>query len=258
MKPDIVPEKLEDKINYWLILLIVGLTISFQSSLYFFADEDTAGQIISVISFVNPMVATIAGFIVAKRYVSSHTFGRAYLTLSCGFLSVTIAEILYLFYDLILQTDPYPSPADIFFFALYPFVLTHLIIATRFFKPKINIKEILWMVAIPIVIVSSYITLSLDQLQETNFDFYYGLIFAVEPAVVLPFAILDAKTFKGGILGTPWFILVIAIISLTIGDVWYYYLEIFDEFSLLHPVNMFWYAGYWIVVYALHKHKKSI
>lgn len=258
MKPDVVPEKLEDKVNYWIILLIVGLTISFHYSLYFFTDEDSADSIISVISFVNPMAATTASFVIAKRYASSHTFGRAYFALGCGFLSVTIAEILYFIYDLILQTDPYPSPADVFFFALYPFVLTYLVITTKFFKPKISIKEILWMAAIPIAIISCYITFSLEQLQEANFDFYYGLIFAIEPAVTLPFAILGAKTFRGGTLGTAWLILVFAIISLTIGDVWYYYLEIFEEFSLTHPVNMFWYAGYWNIVYALYKHKKSI
>jgi hypothetical protein len=258
MEPDVVPDKLENKINYRIILLIIGLTIFFQASLYFFEDEDTADQVISVISFINPMAATIACFVIAKRYSSSHIFGKAYLALACGYLSVTIAEILYLVYDLILQIEPYPSPADIFFFALYPFVLAHLIITTHFFRPKISPKELLWMATIPIVIVSTYITLSFGQIQEANFDFYYGLIFAIEPAVALPFAILGARIFRSSVLGVAWFVLVTAIISLTIGDVWYYYLEIFDEFSLLHPVNMFWYAGYWLVVYALYKHKKSI
>lgn len=258
MDPEVVPDKIEDKINYWIIVLIIGLAISFQASLYFFADEDIADQIISTISIINPMAATIACFVVAKRYLSSRTFGKAYFALACGYLSVTIAEILYLIYDLILQTEPYPSPADIFFFALYPFLLAHLVINTRFFKPKISIKELSWMAAIPVAIISTYTTLSLAQLQETNFDFYYGIIFVVEPAVTLPFAILGAKIFKGGTLGTAWFVLVIAIISLTIGDVWYYYLEIFGEYDLLHPVNLFWYAGYWIVVYALYKHRKSV
>jgi hypothetical protein len=258
MDPKIFSDKLESKINPWVMFLIVGLVISFQTFLYFFANEEVSNQIISVVSIINPLAATFACFVVARRYLSSHTFGKAYLLLSCGYLSVTIAEILYLVYDIILQIDPYPSIADVFFFALYPFVLAHLIIITHFFKPKVYLREFLWMVLIPISIVSSYITLSFEQLQEANFDFYYGLIFAVEPAVILPFAILGAKIFRGGVLGTPWFVLVIAIISLTIGDVWYYYLEIFEEFSLLHPVNMFWYAGYWIVVYSLYKHKKSI
>lgn len=258
MKPDVVPDRLENKINYWVVLLIIGLTISFQIALYYINGDEITDQIIYFVSIVNPLSATLASFMIAKRYSSTMTFGRAYLALTCGFLSITIGEILYFVYEAILQIEPYPSPADIFFFLQYPFVLLHLIINTRFFKPKIHVRELLWMVLIPTSIISLYISSSLSQIGDANFDFYYGLIFAMEPAIVLPFAILGAKTFKGGILGPAWLILVIAIISFTIGDVWYYYLEIFGNYDLLHPVNLFWYAGYWIIVYALFKHKKSI
>lgn len=258
MNPDVVPEKLENKINYWIIVLIIGLTIAFQISLYFIPQDDTADQVIYFVSIVSPLSATVVSFVVAKRYASSRTFGRSYFALGIGYLVVGVAEILYFVYDFILQIEPYPSPADIFFFALYPLVFTHLILNIRFFKPKISAKEILWMASIPTVIVTTYISFSLAQIEEVNFDFYYGLIFAIEPAVVLPFAILGAKIFKGGVLGAAWIILVFAIMAYTIGDVWYYYLEIFGDYDLLHPVNLFWYAGYWIAVYALYKHRKNI
>jgi len=42
------------------------------------------------------------------------------------------------------------------------------------------------------------------------------------------------------------------------GDTWYYNLELFEAYNLVHPVNMFWYAGYWLVIYALIKLKKII
>ncbi|MFY9300462.1 MAG: histidine kinase [Candidatus Nitrosotenuis sp.] len=258
MEPDVVPDRLEDKINYKIILLIIFVTVSFQGSLFFLQSDEDRNQIIYAVSIINPAFASVSCFIVVREYGSSKTFGRAYLSLGCGFLSIAIAEAVYFIYEEILQLDPYPSIADVFFFALYPFILGHLIISIRFFKPKMSAKEFFWMPIIPIMIISAYITLSFDQMQEASFDFYYGIIFTSLPAIVLPFAILGAKTFKGGMIGTAWLILVFAIIALTIGDVWYYYLEIFGEYDLLHPVNIFWYAGYWIIVYALYKHKKSI
>jgi hypothetical protein len=258
MEPDIVPDKLEDRINYKVILLIIFVTVSFQGSMFFLQSDDDRDQIISIVAIINPASASIFGFIVAKNYGRSKTFGKAHLALGSGFLCAGIAECIYLIYDIVLKIDPYPSIADVFFFALYPFLLAYLIISIRFFKPKISMMELFWMPAIPIIIISTYITLSFNEIQETNFDFYYGTIFALLPAIVLPFAILGAKTFRGGIIGTAWLALVFAIIALTIGDVWYYYLEIFGEYDLLHPVNMFWYSGYWIIVYALYKHRKSI
>lgn len=258
MEADIVPNRLEDKINYKVILLIIFATVAFQGSLFFLQSDEDRNEIIYIVSIINPTFASVSCFIVAREYSSSKTFGRAYLSLGCGFLSITIAEAVYYIYEAILQIDPYPSIADVFFFALYPFILGHLIISIRFFKPKMSAKEFFWMPVIPIVIISTYITLSFSQIQEANFDFYYGIIFTSLPAIVLPFAILGVRTFKGGVIGTAWLVLVFAIMSLTIGDVWYYHLEIFDGYNLLHPVNVFWYAGYWIIVYALYKHRKSI
>jgi hypothetical protein len=258
VEPDVVPNRLEDKINYKIILLIIFAAVSFQGSLFLLQSDEDRDQIISTVSIINPMFVAVSCFTIAREYGSSKTFSKAYLSLGCGFLSLVIAEVVYFIYDIILQIDPYPSIADVFFFALYPFILGHLIINIRFFKPKINVKEFFWMPVIPIIVISTYITLALDQIQELNFDFYYGTIFVSLPAITLPFAIMGVKTFKGGIIGTSWLILVFAIIALTIGDVWYYYLEIFGEYELLHPVNLFWYTGYWIIVYALYKHKKSI
>ena len=257
MEPDIVPDKIENKINYKIIILIISSTAIFQSLLYFVPNRDETNSIISVVSFINPLAASIASFIISKRYSGSLTFGKSYFALGIGYLSTTIGEILYSVYDLVLGIDPYPSIADVFFFSLYPFTIIHLLINTRFFKPKISVKEILWMTLIPVIIVSIYITSSLSN-SKPDFNFYYGVIFTTGASTVLPFAILGAKVFKGGTIGTPWLVLVFAIVALTIGDVWYYHLEINHAFNLLHPVNIFWYAGYWILVYALYKHRKGI
>ncbi|MEM4241937.1 MAG: histidine kinase [Candidatus Nitrosotenuis sp.] len=252
------PDKLQNKINFKIIILIVSSSIFFQISLFLFDDENIKEQAVYVVSIINPLAASISSFVIANRYRSSKIFGKAYLVLACGYLCATIAEILYFVYEAVLMTDAYPSLADVFFFALYPFVLIHLIINIRFFKQRISLKDFLWMATISIAIISTYITLTVNIMQEMIFDFYYGIIFVLLPAIVLPFAILGAKVFKGGTIGTEWLVLVLAIMTLTIGDIWYYYLEIFDDYSLLHPVNIFWYAGYWIVVYALYKRQKGL
>ena len=93
---------------------------------------------------------------------------------------------------------------------------------------------------------------------EADFDFYFGLLFVSVSTTVLSLSILATSVFKQGVIGKAWLLLVIAITSLTIADAWYYYLETFDQYSLEHPVNLFWYVGYWLAVYALIKHKNVI
>lgn len=265
MKPDIVPEYLKNPINYKILVLIFASVMVFQSILYFIPESESEkyGFIISVISFVNPLATSIASFVIWKRYGGTLVFGRAYFFLGMAYFMVFAAELTYLIYDLVLNIDPYPSIADVFFFALYPFTLIHLILNIKFFKLKILQTEKKWLFIIPIFIIITYVLSSILSTSGNtesyfSFDFFYGLIFTIGSAITLAFAILGAKIFKEGALGTVWFLLVIGILVNTIGDVWYYHLEIFGQYDLMHPVNIFWYSSYWLMVYALYRHKKEM
>jgi hypothetical protein len=265
MSPDIVPDQLKNSINYKILALIFVSALSFKIILYILPDSENQNYelLISIISFINPLAASIASFFVWTRYSGSRIFGRAYFSLGMAYLMVFAAELTYLVYDLVLNADPYPSIADIFFFALYPFTMIHLILNIKFFKSKIIQTEKKWLFIIPIAIITIYIISFQYSIPEgvgdsNSFDFYYGLIFTTASAITLTFAILGAKIFREGALGTVWLLLVIGILANTIGDVWYYHLEIFGHYDLMHPVNIFWYSSYWLIVYALYKHKDVI
>ena len=120
-----------------------------------------------------------------------------------------------------------------------------------------NIDKI-WVAAIPIVITATYVVLSLSDTGEANFDFYYGSIFVAATSIALSLTILGTRILKEGALGKSWLILLLGVLVLTFADDWYYYLEIAGDYDLTHPVNTLWYAGYWIIAYALLKHKKII
>ena len=94
-EPDIVPNKLDSPINFKIIVLIIGLVIAFQLFHSFLIDPETTDVLLSIVSFVNPLGASIAGFIIAKRYFGTHIFGRAYISLALGFLMIFLAEVAY-------------------------------------------------------------------------------------------------------------------------------------------------------------------
>ncbi len=141
---------------------------------------------------------------------------------------------------------------------MYPFTLAHLIINIRFFRPSLSIFTKSWLVIIPVAIIATYVIWSFGELGEANFDYYYGVIFVSGSSVTIAFAILGARVFREGVLGVAWLLLVLGILATTIGDTWYYQLETVGEYDLKHAVNAFWYASYWIIVYALYKHRTII
>ncbi len=200
--------------------------------------------------------------VIALRYVGAKVFQKAHFALSFAYFGIFLGEITYLIYDLYIpDVDPYPSIADIFFFIQYPLILVHLFLNIRFFSPKMAIKSKIWIVGFPIFVLGTFTVLSQITAEEdifTNFDYWYGAIFVTASALTLSVAVIGAILFKGGVIGKAWFLLVIGILFNTIGDVWYYNLEIFSEYSLVHPVNLFWYAGYLLVIYALVKHKNTL
>jgi len=256
--PDIVSDKISSPINYKLLLAIVISAIIFQYALTFVFTPDTSDLVISIVSMINPLAVSIAGFFLASKYKGSLVFGKSYLFLSLGFFCLFLGELTYSIYDLVLDLEPYPSIADVFFFAYIPLLIAHLILNIRFFQPLTKTILKLGIVSIPIVITATYVILSLSENAEVNFDFYYGSIFVGATSVALALTIFGAIMFRGGVLGQSWLILLLGILILTFADDWYYYLEISGGYDLAHPVNILWYAGYWIVTYALLKHKKII
>lgn len=257
-KPDIVPEKLESPINPKILLLIFGIVVSFQIYLYLaFPKPDDASHLIDVISVINPLISSIAAFIVVKKYWGSQVFGKAYLALAIGFTMNFLGETVYGIYDT-LGYDTSFGPMDILFYAFYPLIMAHLIINIRFFKPKVGVLTKAWVLAIPIAITLVYSILSFQKQGEANFAFYTGLIYVILGSTILSGTMLGARVFRQGVLGISWFVLLIGVILLTVGDVWYSYLDTFDQYTLTHPVNLFWYGGYMLVTYALYKHQKII
>ncbi|MCV0430207.1 histidine kinase [Nitrosopumilus sp.] len=258
--PDIVPDKIKSPYDYKIFIIIAAIVISFHMIINFGISEENADSIASIFSFLNPLIVSVIGFSIAIRYRKSMVFGKSYFALAIGYLGIFLGEVTYMIYDIVFNIEPFPSIADVFFFMQYPLLLIHLILNIRFFTPKINTKSKIWIVLMPILVLIGYSAISIIEadIGILEFDFYYGAIFVYFSSLTLSFAVLGAIIFKEGAIGKAWFLLVIGILFNTIGDTWYYNLELFDAYDLLHPVNMFWYAGYWLVMYALVKHKKTI
>lgn len=258
--PDIVPDKITSRFDFKAFAGIITLVVSFHVIINYVISPENTDSIVSIFSFLNPLAVSIMGFSVVVKYRGTLIFGKSYLALSLGFLSIFLAEVTYMIYDLIYNIEPYPSITDIFFFMLYPFLLFYLFKNIKFFSPKISRKAKAWIIAMPLVVLTTYSALSITigEISIFEFDFYYGIIFVYAVTLTLSVAVIGALIFKEGAIGKAWVLFVAGILLMTIGDIWYYNLEVFGEYDLLHPVNMFWYAAYWVTIYALIKQKKTI
>lgn len=239
--------------------------------------------IVFTISLLSPAIVLGAAFFVYRRYRDSRVFGRSYLALFLAFLMIFLGEVTYFVYEDILKVDPYPSIADIFFFAFYPLALYHIRMNIKSFYSKLAKKKTISIVGAlsGIIIVIYVMFLLLDTAvsgydKDSNvinnnifsyynyidilftFDVLFGVAFVAASAATFWYSIIGIFAFRRGALETVWIILVIGISLLTLGDAIYFHTEVLGEYTFDHYVNLLWYAGYMVIAYALYRHVKAI
>ncbi len=244
------------KIDYRILLVILLGVIGFQFFLNGLKSEDDIENSVTIISIASPLSVGIAALVISRRYWESNVLGKSYLALSAAFLFVSLGEISYILLEFFYHIDPYPSFADIFFFLLYPLSMIHLTINIRFFSKKIRISTKVGIIVFASVLTLSYSYLAFMEAQEFNFDFVYGIIFVSGSSAVLSTAIYGTKVVSKIPLGRAWLVLTLGITLGMMGDFWYNLLEISGSYTVVHVVNLMWYASYWVIVYSLFKHGK--
>ena len=258
MRPESVPDKIKGSVDKKVLLVILGLVLSFQAFITIMPSSEEVDVFIALVSILNPLVASVASFVVSQRYGSSQVFGKAYLALGLGLFMMFLGETTWYYFLYFLEIEPFPSIADVFFFAFYPLSAIHIIINIRFFQARIDRKSKSMLIAIPLVVIATYSAISLEEIGTPNFEFYYGMAFVAASSAVLALALLGSLVFRGGLLGIAWALMLLGLLLTNMGDVWYFYLETFGAYTDGHPVELLWYGGYWIITYGLYKHKKII
>ena len=168
-------------------------------------------------------------------------------------------ETIYNYYWIILDVEPYPSIADVFFIGFYAFAGYHLVKNVKYFK-----KDTLsWFSKLGVVAIAAAMTIgfglfTLDYFYEDAEVYLWSMGYVGSSAVLLALAIIAATIFRNSVLGVAWFMLVIGIFLYAVADLWYYYLEEIGEFSITSPVNTLWVVSNMFMIYALIVHKKTI
>ena len=242
------------KINYKILLLILGSVILFQICLEYFISESNIDNFISLLLLPASFFPGCLSILIAKK-IDTSKFAISFYILSIGFFCSSIAEILYFYFNFI-GIDPFPSIADVFFFGIYPFTMIHLIININFYQNESTLRSKIGIILLTFLIISIYAYFAFYSFELDNIDFYYGLIFVSGAACITSVGFYGVLVIRKIPLGRSWFLLVAGILIGTVADVWYYALELMNVYTSDHIINLFWYASYLIIFYALYKHYK--
>jgi hypothetical protein len=246
------------RVSIKAIIIIVAISIGYQiyASSDYVSDEEMSFADFSY--GLSSLAVGITALFVAKRYYGSPVFGKTYLALAIGFILLFVGDLVYNYYLLVLDEDPYPSIADAFFIAFYFFAGYHLIKNTQYFKKGLSWNSKLGVIAISGIMIAGFGLFTIETMYDDPTIYFMSMAYVISSAVILSLAILAFTVFRNSVLGVAWAMLVIGIFFYSVADVWYYYLEEIGEFSIKDPVNTLWVLSNSLMIYALYKHKKTI
>lgn len=234
------------------LLIILALHCTFTS-----VNQENAGIIVDFLYLLAPASAFLMGMLLLRNLGTKNPLGFSILFLVLGMLAFSIAEIIWFFLAYVLQADPYPSIADIFFLVVYPVSLIGIIIKIKsekitwslsFFKkftPLILILGVLVALVAYFGIYNAYVPE--DGLASNVVSMLYGigdliLIFGCFLILVITIG------YKGGKMFSPWILTTLSYSILLVADVLFSAnKDVYEINSMLKmAIDLIWMMGYFV------------
>lgn len=216
--------------------------ISWIASGYF---NEQAGSLVSGVGLVAlNLLAGIFGVYIVSHKGFGRTLRWAWFFITLGAWCYVIAEGLWVYYDFVLQIDPFPSPADGFYILYYPLTLIGVLILPFVFVPRQE-RTILWLdIGVLLtffgIVVWYYILASpLFSISQTISNFI-ALFYPVGDFLILAVAVAlmlrDLTKVARWVLG----FFVLAMLFSAIGDISFALFEGQVDPYLLASMNAIW------------------
>lgn len=238
-------------------ILIVVITIGFFNYTQNIPFNVESFQLLDVFYIGSPLIAGILAMLVSKKAKFKGVFGVSYLVFGIALFMDATGESIFIYYEVILDIDPYPSIADFFYGAFFFFAGFFILKNIQYFSPKLSKIQVAIIPCIIIGISAIYSITSIELLGGiSSFDYWYGLTFVVGSSTILGLVIVGITVFEYSRVGVVWLILVGGITINTIADVWYAHLEVLEIYTATHMVNSMWFCSWLVISYALVKHSR--
>lgn len=236
------------------------LLISFTISALIILIANLFGESIAVLTG-NLLYIPIAGsFVVTVVFISLRfglggIHGKAWLVFAIFGILWFIAEMIWAYNDLILKTDPYPSIADAFWLAGYPFIFTFMLLYLKIVRKAITKKIIAFVTIISLVLIGLTFDVGLQQEAEDDFGlFALTISYPILDAIILAPAIIGIILFLKGEVNLLWSLVCLGVLSDSLADLSFFVTQYNFTYYTGHPIEIFFYWAYILYTFGAYSH----
>lgn len=216
---------------------------------------------------VAPAVSVIAGIYVLRKFGIGSIHGKAILFITIGLGMWLSGEILWYIFESIIHTKVFPSVADIFYLAAYPFFLFGIFNEMKIGKIIWTKKRLIISLAIMAIlsVVTFYHEIYCAYDPEAAFaENVIQITYGVANLVVIICLILLVNLsilFSGGAFSRSWIIFTIGMFLYWVADLLAYaiYWEQYEALNwFFRQIDYFWIISFLMMSYALLKQRMVI
>lgn len=239
------------KKTLFITLVFTGLALSI-ANLF---GEDVASTTSLSLYVPATMSLVILSIILSRRFGVKGDHGKAWFVFAIFAILWFIAERIALYYNLKLGEEPFPSEADAFWLAGYPFLFAFTILYLKPMRNSITKKMFTLALIISIVIMIPILYLTSEQNVDVSFyELVVAAIYPIGDAIILVPAIMGVMLFFRGKVNLLWSLMCLAIIFETIADTGFLLLTTDDSYYQGHPIDILFIWYYIIFSFGVYSH----
>jgi hypothetical protein len=222
--------------------------------------HSTANSIGYVMYGVLPAIPLILALFNVQKFRRSGKHGLAWVVFAGALASRFIAEQLWTVYDKVLEIDPWPSEADLFYLLFYGLFAAFSILYLRPFMTSINRKKIVVSIAVSVAIfvptLFQIVSIYDEQWEVNSNDIIVGMLYPISDSIVIIPTVIALMLFFEGKVNFLWSILFIGILCLVVSDTLFLMEEIDSTYKIGHPLDIGYFSMYVLFSFGLYYNMK--
>lgn len=190
-----------------------------------------------------------------SRYKTVGKHGIAWLFFMIGCASWFIAESTWVVYELVLDIDPFPSSADIFYVMGYPMMFIFMRFYLEPVKKAITRKIACSSIAIAVIVLLPTVYFTVSDDFDIDGDLLEQVLLITYPildVIILAPAIMGLMLFFRGGVNFSWTMILLGILMMAVGDTAFYFTDMNEEYFTGHPIEISYYWAYLLLIFGTY------
>lgn len=202
-------------------------------------------------------ILVILTLVLSAKFRGSGIHGKAWLLFLGAMSSWFIAETLWAVNQIVYNINPFPSTADAFYIAGYPFMFLFLINYLKPVRKAITKKMMMTaiVISIAISIPSIYMAYSFDP-KVSALENALATAYPIADAIIFIPSIIGIALFFRGEVNFTWSLICIGILCAALGDIGFQITEFTNTYYTGHPVDIILIWSYIFYAFGVYDHIK--